>query len=93
MTTTTLLTEAEVAERLRCSCEKIKRLRLSGKLSYLPGRPVLVDEKDLNAFLESIKVPASAPSEATATKAERSSVEEATLRARRTWLARRMRQG
>lgn len=47
----TLLTESEVAERLQCSVSKIKRLRLSGQLPYLPGRPVLVDEKDLDQYV------------------------------------------
>lgn len=50
-----LLTEGEVAERLRCSTSKIKRLRLAGKLVYLPGRPVLVAEDDLDAFISSQK--------------------------------------
>lgn len=49
------LTEAEVAERLRCSTSKIKRLRLAGKLPYLPGRPVLITEDDLDAFISSHK--------------------------------------
>lgn len=49
-----LLTESEVAERLRCSRTKIKRLRLSGKLAYIPGRPVLIRESDLNDYLESV---------------------------------------
>ncbi|MCH4543183.1 helix-turn-helix domain-containing protein [Ochrobactrum sp. A-1] len=49
------MTEAEVAARMRCSRSKIKALRLSGKLPYLPGRPVLIDEKDLNEYLERIK--------------------------------------
>lgn len=49
----TLLTEKEVAERLRCSTSKIKRLRLDGKLAYLPGRPVLIRETDLNTYIES----------------------------------------
>lgn len=46
-----LLTEIEAAERLHCSTSKIKRLRLSGQLPYLPGRPVLVDEKDLDQYV------------------------------------------
>lgn len=51
--TDALLTEKEVSERLRCSTSKIKRLRLDGKLAYLPGRPVLIREEDLNAYMES----------------------------------------
>jgi excisionase family DNA binding protein len=52
-----LLTEADVAARLHCSREKVKRLRLSGKLAYLKGRPVLVKEEDLDAYVESIRCP------------------------------------
>ncbi len=61
------LTEPEVAEILRCSTSKVKRLRLGGKLTYLEGRPVLVRQEDLDAYLSSVtrgKSPAS--SEATA---------------------------
>lgn len=50
-----LLTEAEAAELMRCSREKIKRLRLSGTLPYLPGRPVLIDEADLIAMIDAMK--------------------------------------
>lgn len=49
------LTEAEAAEILRCSTSKIKRLRLGGELSYIPGRPVLIAETDLLAYLEEVK--------------------------------------
>lgn len=45
------LTEPEVAEILRCSRQKVQRLRLSGRLAYLPGRPVLIEQKDLDAFI------------------------------------------
>lgn len=51
-----LLTESEVAELLRCSREKIKRLRLSGQIRYIPGKPILIDEEDLKAFIEAQKV-------------------------------------
>jgi hypothetical protein len=47
-----LLFEWEVAERLRCSTSKVKRLRLSGQLAYIPGRPLLISEADLLAYLE-----------------------------------------
>ena len=50
-----LLNESEVAKILRCSREKIKRLRLSGRISYIPGRPVLIDEEDLKTFVETLK--------------------------------------
>jgi hypothetical protein len=45
------LTEREVADRLRCSLPKVKRLRLTGKLAYLPGRPPLIDEEDLASYI------------------------------------------
>lgn len=51
-----LLTEREVANRLRRSLNAITRLRLSGKLAYIPGRPVLIDEADLAAYIERIRV-------------------------------------
>ncbi len=47
-----LLLQSEAAEFLGCSEQKVKRLRLSGRLPYIPGRPVLLDEEDLVAFLE-----------------------------------------
>jgi hypothetical protein len=50
-----LMLEAEVAAVLRCDRQKVKRLRLSGKLPYLPGRPVLIDEADLAAFISGCK--------------------------------------
>lgn len=48
-----LFTEAEVAERLNCSVARIRKLRAAGRLAYLPGRPVLITERDFNAFVES----------------------------------------
>lgn len=51
-----LMTEREVAKRLHCSTEKVKRLRLGGKLAYYRGRPVLIAEADVAAYLESIRV-------------------------------------
>lgn len=50
-----LMTEQETAARLRCSPAKVKRLRLTGKLAYYKGRPVLIDERDVLAYLECIK--------------------------------------
>ena len=40
---------------LRCAASKIRRLRLTRKLSYLPGRPVLIDRKDLDLYVENNK--------------------------------------
>ncbi|OQP84615.1 DNA-binding protein [Rhizobium rhizosphaerae] len=50
-----LLTEPEAAQILQCSTSKIKRLRFAGKLAYVPGRPVLIDEKDLAAYIDEKK--------------------------------------
>ncbi|WP_455977514.1 helix-turn-helix domain-containing protein [Methylorubrum populi] len=47
-----LFTEAEVAERLNCSVARIRKLRAAGRLAYLPGRPVLIIERDFTAFVE-----------------------------------------
>jgi excisionase family DNA binding protein len=56
-----LLTEPEVAEILRCSPYTVARLRKAGKLPYLPGRPVLIDEADLLAYIEDKKRKAQGP--------------------------------
>ena len=53
---TNLLTEPEAATILRCSPSKVKRLRLSGVRTYIPGRPVLIDEADIDRFLAERKV-------------------------------------
>jgi hypothetical protein len=50
-----LLLEAEAAVLLRRSCGHVKRLRLEGKLGYLRRRPVLIDEKDLEAYIAHAK--------------------------------------
>jgi hypothetical protein len=50
-----LLLEAEAAEKLRCSTGTVKRLRLGGKLGYIPGRPVTIEEKDLEIYVASAK--------------------------------------
>jgi hypothetical protein len=47
-----LLTDAEVADVLRCKPAKVRRLRLSGKLPYLRGRPSMTLESDLEAYVE-----------------------------------------
>jgi hypothetical protein len=48
---TKLLLEAEAAALLRRSCGHVKRLRLERKLGYIPGRPVTIDEKDLEIYV------------------------------------------
>ena len=50
-----LLLEAEAAALLRRSCGHVKRLRLDRKLGYLRGRPVTIDEKDLEIYVASAK--------------------------------------
>lgn len=50
-----LLTDQEVAELLRCSASAVKRLRLSGEIPYLPGRPPRIDMIDLEEFVEANK--------------------------------------
>jgi len=47
-----LLTDEEVAARLRCKPKTVQRLRLTGKLPYLPHRPPMVDAADLDAYVE-----------------------------------------
>lgn len=69
------LTEPEVARILRCGTSKVKRLRLGGRLAYLPGRPVLIARADLNAFIEETmrkarKPEAAAASDDTRTRGE-----------------------
>jgi len=51
-----LLLEAEAAARLRRSCSHVQRLRLEGKLGYIPSRPVTIDERDLEIYVASAKV-------------------------------------
>jgi excisionase family DNA binding protein len=53
-----LLTQPEVAAILRCSPYTVARLRKAGKLAYIPGKPVLIDEADVLAYVETAKKPA-----------------------------------
>lgn len=46
-----LLTEPEAAKILRCSTSKVKRLRKSGRLPYLAGRPLFILESDIEAYV------------------------------------------
>ncbi len=50
-----LLTQNQVAARLRCSLSKVAALRRTGLLKYLPGRPVLIDDADLDRYIEQSK--------------------------------------
>lgn len=51
-----VLLESEVAERLRCSISRVKRLRLTRRLAYLPGRPATVVKEDVAAYVASAKL-------------------------------------
>jgi hypothetical protein len=55
------LTDEEVAERLRCTVRGVRRLRLLGRLRYVPGRPPHVDVADLEAYIEEAKQRATPP--------------------------------
>ena len=83
-----LLTQKEVAARLRCSEQKVKRLRKIGALAYIPGRPVLIAETDLQKYLDDNKRQVEpAVAKPIAAKPVRPPESPAAL-ARRIWLAR-----
>jgi len=84
------LTEREVADRLRYSLSKVRRLRLSGKLAYLPGRPPLVEE-DLEAYIAIAKCKATPPPPPTPEDVKANGIAEARQRARMAWLKMQMR--
>ena len=46
-----LLTLDEAAARLRCTVAKVQRLCLDGDLTFLAGRPLLVPEEAINAYI------------------------------------------
>lgn len=56
-----LLLETEVADILRCSVAKVRRLRRTRKLPFIAGRPVTIDAADLSFYLDCMKK-ASSPS-------------------------------
>lgn len=60
-----LLLEAEAADILRCSVAKIRRLRRTKRLKFIPGRPVTIDEADLLFYVECRKREATAPNSKT----------------------------
>lgn len=83
------LTENEVAARLRCSASKVKRLRLDGKLAYFKGRPVLIDEADVDAYLESLRIRAEQKAAISAPKEKPKAMRESpAARAMRVWMRR-----
>ncbi|API60585.1 hypothetical protein BSL82_15880 [Tardibacter chloracetimidivorans] len=47
-----LLTQADVALVLKVSVKTISRLRQAGELPYIPGKPVLIREADLEKYVE-----------------------------------------
>jgi hypothetical protein len=49
---TKLLTQDEVAVILKCKSGKVAKLRKFGQLAYLPGRPVKIEEKELQRYLD-----------------------------------------
>lgn len=52
MTVGELLTQQEVAARLRRSVASIARLRRAGELAYLPGSPVMIPASEVDDYLE-----------------------------------------
>ena len=48
----TILIQQEVVELLKCSVSKVKQLRNSGRLAYLPGRPVKFLKADVQQYLD-----------------------------------------
>lgn len=94
-----MMTEHEVAAYLRCSCKTVQRLRQAGRLAYLPGRPVLIDQND---FLEYVKSEMRSPRAmgpptreamlAAQEAAQIASCAAASQRARETWTLRRARE-
>jgi excisionase family DNA binding protein len=86
-----LLLEREAAERLRVSTTTIKRLRLSGQLAYIPGKPVRIEESELTAYIARQRVPATQqPSQAPEATIEKRDGTDDEKRARRYWLKRRL---
>lgn len=52
-----LLTESEAAALCRRSRSWLKAKRLTGQLPYIPGRPPMILESDLEPFIETLKRP------------------------------------
>lgn len=92
-----LLTEAEVAERLRCSVARVRKLRAAGRLAYLPGRPILVTEADFAAFVETERCQRRSKSRSVSASSEASEPKVAGLtaeqRGRLIWLQHAARSG
>lgn len=87
-----LMSEQEVADLLRCARSRVKRLRLTGELAYLPGRPVMIDEVDVIAYVQSSKIRAAIPpGKVMPRKANADEVAEINERARKDWMRRKLR--
>lgn len=52
-----LLTESEAAALCRRSRSWLKAKRLSGQITYIPGRPPMIAASDLEPFIEALKRP------------------------------------
>lgn len=76
-----MLTQGEVANRLGVSQTTVKRLRLDGKLIYIPGRPILIDQADLDTYI--------ATKAEIDTKMRSQHIETPSELARRLWIVRR----
>ena len=50
-----LLTQSEVAERLRVSVQTVAKLRKEGKLVALKTKPILIDSDDLDKLICKLK--------------------------------------
>ena len=55
------LTDEQAATRFGWTARKVKHLRLTGRLPYFPGRPPLIEEADLEAYVASLNRPALSP--------------------------------
>lgn len=51
MTVGLLMTQQEVAARLRRSVKSIARLREAGELAYLPGSPIMIPASEVDDYL------------------------------------------
>ncbi len=56
-----LMTQDEVASLLRKRPRAIAALRASGKLAYLPGRPIMIPRSAVDAYLASALIIKTAP--------------------------------
>jgi hypothetical protein len=93
-----LLTQLEVAKILRCSPYTVARLRKARKLTFIPGKPVLIDQADVLAYIEIQKQPAIVEPkpipkvlQPDTPEYRQKMNEEARALARKIWLKRRMR--